>query len=291
MKILVAVDGSPDSNEAVSAVAHMATRLPAEIKVVTVVNPPDVPIDSSADLWVPQLMQQQEEIAKATLQRAAETLAGNGTVTTESMAGHVSHSILEAADDFGADLVVTGAIGHSPVSRIVLGSVSDDVATHAKQSVMVFRQGDLFADADQPVRVTIAYDGSESADKAIADFAEFAWAPDAIINVVSVAVKLEMFGQDLMPAAIEEAAKRRADALRLAEAAAERLKAAGCVTVAATMVESDHTGEGVLNAAADHDSDLIIVGDKGHGFVARLFMGSTSRYVLRHAKQSVLIAR
>ncbi|TWU61886.1 universal stress protein [Crateriforma conspicua] len=290
MKILIAVDGSPDSMEAVKAIGRLTEKTPSQILLATVVNPPEVPIDASADLWVPQLLQQQEELAASTLDNAAAMLAGHDHVTTKTCTGHVTHSILDTADEYGADLIVIGAVGHSAVARIVLGSVSDDVATHAKQSVLVYRRSEGFAAGGNDLRVTVAYDGSDSSEKALVDFANVDWSGDAIVNVVSVASRLEMFGQEITPAAIEESAKRRTDAKRLAVVGAERLKK-HVATVAATMMESDHLGEGIMKAAAEHNSGLIVVGDKGHGFVARLLMGSTSRYVLRHATQSVLIAR
>ncbi|MEM9644829.1 MAG: universal stress protein [Planctomycetota bacterium] len=290
MRILLAVDGSEDAMHAADAVSKMRTHEPADVHVVTVVNPPEVAVDSSAEIWLPQLLEEQQKGAERTLESARSRLAeGSCRVTTQICGGHIAHAILDAAEKFDADLIATGAVGHSPVSRILLGSVSDDVATHAKQSVMVFRTGELFK-LDRPLRVTLAYDGSESADKVIDDLSEFAWAKDANIDVVCVSTRIEMFGQEFTPAAIEDSARRRVDAQRLAENGVSRLQPTN-TGATATMLESDHTGEGILKAAEQHGSDMIIVGDKGHGLVTRLLLGSTSRYVLRHANQTVLIAR
>ncbi|MEO9593491.1 universal stress protein [Rhodopirellula bahusiensis] len=57
------------------------------------------------------------------------------------------------------------------------------------------------------------------------------------------------------------------------------------------LVEGDHVGEALINYAEMHGCDLIMTGDSDSGLLTRLFMGSTSRYVLRHATCSVLIVR
>ena len=54
---------------------------------------------------------------------------------------------------------------------------------------------------------------------------------------------------------------------------------------------SDHIGEAIVKYAEDNNCDLLVVGDSHRSFLNRVFLGSTSRYVLRHAGCSVAIAR
>jgi nucleotide-binding universal stress UspA family protein len=49
--------------------------------------------------------------------------------------------ILEAADQFGADLLIVGSHGRGFWGRLTLGSVSDAVVHHAKYPVLVVRTG------------------------------------------------------------------------------------------------------------------------------------------------------
>ncbi len=47
--------------------------------------------------------------------------------------------IVDQAADYKADVIVLGAIGHSAVFRILLGSTADYVANHASCSVLIAR--------------------------------------------------------------------------------------------------------------------------------------------------------
>jgi nucleotide-binding universal stress UspA family protein len=48
--------------------------------------------------------------------------------------------IVEVADEWGADLIVVGSHGYRMWERVLLGSVSQSVATHAKCSVWIVRE-------------------------------------------------------------------------------------------------------------------------------------------------------
>ena len=49
--------------------------------------------------------------------------------------------------------------------------------------------------------------------------------------------------------------------------------------------------EGIMEAATNHEPDLIVIGTHGHSRFSRLLMGSTAEKVLRHAPCSVLTVR
>jgi nucleotide-binding universal stress UspA family protein len=60
-------------------------------------------------------------------------------ITTEIVEGSPKELIVEAAEKWGADLVVLGCHGFGPVKRFLLGSVSQAVALHAPCSVQIVR--------------------------------------------------------------------------------------------------------------------------------------------------------
>lgn len=62
-------------------------------------------------------------------------------IRSQIVEGHPGSTIVEQAGSLGAELVVLGAIGMNTLNRIMLGSVSDFVATHAPCSVLVVRPG------------------------------------------------------------------------------------------------------------------------------------------------------
>ncbi|MCA9258664.1 MAG: universal stress protein [Planctomycetales bacterium] len=57
------------------------------------------------------------------------------------------------------------------------------------------------------------------------------------------------------------------------------------------VIEAEHVGQAVTDFADSRNIDFVVVGDTERGMLGRLFMGSVSRYVLRHATSSVWISR
>ncbi|HKG22127.1 MAG TPA: universal stress protein, partial [Blastocatellia bacterium] len=53
--------------------------------------------------------------------------------------GHPRYLITDEAERWGADLIVVGSHGYQGLTRLLLGSVSQAVASHAKCSVEIVR--------------------------------------------------------------------------------------------------------------------------------------------------------
>jgi nucleotide-binding universal stress UspA family protein len=73
--------------------------------------------------------------------KAIQTLKTNKALTADAalVPGSPRPVILDEAEDWGADLIVVGSHGYSAWKRLVLGSVSQAVVSHAKCSVEVVR--------------------------------------------------------------------------------------------------------------------------------------------------------
>ena len=146
MKILLAIDGSVFSDAAVEEIAQKPWPAASEVKVISVVEPPLLPI---FETWVPpdsyfdELETAAENQARAAVEKAAARLRkqqGNGlVVTTEIIAGHPKYTITDEAEAWGADLIVVGSHGYRGLTRLWLGSVSQAVASQAKCSVEIVR--------------------------------------------------------------------------------------------------------------------------------------------------------
>ena len=73
------------------------------------------------------------------------------------------------------------------------------------------------------------------------------------------------------------------------ERVAQRARAAGAN--AAGMTWDGDAGESIVEAAAAEHADLIVVGTHERGAVGRLFLGSVSDHVVRHAGCPVMVVR
>jgi nucleotide-binding universal stress UspA family protein len=81
--------------------------------------------------------------AEAAVKLAAAKLGGGQNadplVSTQVLKGSPKRTIVEEAEAWGADLIVVGSHGYRLWERMLLGSVSQAVAAHAKCSVEIVR--------------------------------------------------------------------------------------------------------------------------------------------------------
>jgi nucleotide-binding universal stress UspA family protein len=298
MKVLLAVDGSEHSLAACRYLTAFPLPKPLQVEIVTVVNPPDVVLSTQSELWYPQFIEHQEELARQATIASREAIRElDARVSSHEMMGHIGHCIVERAADEKFDLVVVAAKGHSALERVLLGSVSDYVATHAPCSVLVVRQAideNGQANAIESSAIikhgTVAIDDRDISQRVMKHLCQYPWTTDHHLTAVTASVKLEVFREDILATTMDEAARRRTVALRCAEAAAEKLAECGA-SANGHSIEVEHVGYGLVQYAEESGSDLVVLGDSGRGFVSRLLLGSTCRYVLHHVHCSVLIVR
>lgn len=140
MKILLAHDGSEQSEKALARAADLAGKLSAELTVVSV--SPDLCLPS-AELSTDEcdvMAQAFDKEARGILKKVRESLASRGIeakVLAES--GRAAEKIVETAQSMGADLIVLGSRGKHGASRFFLGSVSGKVAEHAGCDVLIVK--------------------------------------------------------------------------------------------------------------------------------------------------------
>jgi nucleotide-binding universal stress UspA family protein len=148
MKILLAVDGSPESDAAVDEIAARPWDANSEVRVISAVDlsrsPTGEPFGVLREYYA-EIERAEKQSARAAVERAAAKLrAGAGTrnlrITTEVLAGSPKRAIVEDAERFGADLIVVGSHGYGGLKRFLLGSVSQAVALHAPCSVEIVRR-------------------------------------------------------------------------------------------------------------------------------------------------------
>jgi len=65
----------------------------------------------------------------------------------------------------------------------------------------------------------------------------------------------------------------------------------GLETPAEIVVRTGRPYEEIINAAKEHDINLIIISTHGHSGLKRVFLGSTAERVVRHAPCPVLVVR
>jgi nucleotide-binding universal stress UspA family protein len=292
MRVLLAVDGSPSSNAAVSAVASTHWPRGSVVRVVSVVgHAPRVPLDVAFAGPFPAIDESDPTTRRQfALADAVRELGGDGRpVESILLIGRPASAIVEEAGAFDADLIVVGSRGHGPWETMLLGSVSAEVVDHSPCPVLVVRDRRL-----EPI--VFGTDGSEGARRAERMLADWPLHPGTKVTVVSVADESSWLGA--APIGLPEGgAGPVGDLTRIAREEAHRLSRETTVSLAQAGIDASvevregHAAHEVVAVANEIGAGLIVVGSRGHSGLKRVLLGSVARNILLHAGCSVLVVR
>jgi nucleotide-binding universal stress UspA family protein len=224
----------------------------------------------------PTLMKEQEEASEQLLEdeRAAAGVEAELLSVTASTPGAGLHKKAEA---MGADLIVVGSSSRGLLGRAMIGDDTRAALNGAPCAVAIAARG--YAEHPLPLaRIGVAYNGSPEAGTALAAAREVA-APDRaeIYALEVVSIPTYAFTGLVQPAFGETVD------VMLSEANARMAELEGA------------RGRAVYGLAGEElaqfggDVDLLVVGSRSYGPVRRLVLGSTSGYLQRHARCSLLV--
>jgi nucleotide-binding universal stress UspA family protein len=141
-RILVPVDGSSASLRAVDKAVVLAQAFGGGIDLISVVDAyPFVGIGADYAFGQSEYMTAATASANQALARAeAAVLAAGLPCQRKVIESHVAHEgILGAAETLGSDLIVMGSHGNRGLQKLLLGSTTQRVLSHADLPVLVVR--------------------------------------------------------------------------------------------------------------------------------------------------------
>ena len=144
LRILIAIDGSPDSKAAVQAILSRSWPVGAKFLLVSVVDPKKstfIERLAPADIrWFIEQVDDEREITRQMLESFAKKLRKrNRNVTCRIRKGDPRHVLVNEARAWQADCIFMGARGLTHLKRFFMGGVSTAVAALADCSVEVVR--------------------------------------------------------------------------------------------------------------------------------------------------------
>jgi universal stress protein A len=141
MKLLLAVDGSEYSQEAVSLITAHFNSSTTEIRLLHVLSPGASSTPPQPARRNPPEIEEIEKGVPFSAEHLADALRRAGfRVDSAVETGEVRSTIIDFAVSWGADLIVIGSHAHEGLSRFLLGSVAESVVRHAPCSVLVVRR-------------------------------------------------------------------------------------------------------------------------------------------------------
>lgn len=142
--ILVASDGSSVSSLAAQAAVDLARSCGASIVALSIAVPEAPPLIEGGMVFDPgqqadDLLEYAHGVVDA-LAKAARA-AGVECIPVTRIAPDASQAIVMAAREYRCDLIVMGSHGRRGLSRLLAGSVTQEVLVSAPVPVLVYRPG------------------------------------------------------------------------------------------------------------------------------------------------------
>ena len=140
--IILATDGSPSAQKACETAIALAKVHGAKITAAFVVDPyPYMSLgEDSASAFQAYMNAAHASSAKVTGKLAEQAKESGVHLDTLVIEGDgVATSILTAAKDVGADLLVLGSHGRTGIERLILGSVASKVLSMSTVPVLIVR--------------------------------------------------------------------------------------------------------------------------------------------------------
>jgi len=146
-RILIAVDGSPYSEPAVSAAVEIATKFNGQVFVLHV-REHDRGRAGAFPMETPQDALELVSDTVKTLRAAGVTATGE---VHGEVAGYAAKDIVDTAKKQAADLIVMGSRGLSDIAGLFVGSVTHKVLQLAHIPVLVVRPPEAPVEKLEPV--------------------------------------------------------------------------------------------------------------------------------------------
>ncbi len=145
MKILIAVDNSKCSHEAVVSVAERLWHDDTQIQVVHVmepVSPEYASLYATYSTAYGQVVAERLSDAQKLVKLEAEYLKQEiprAKIESSVLEGPVKECLIEKAKEWQADLIVIGSHGRTGINKLILGSVAESVLSSSPCSVEIIR--------------------------------------------------------------------------------------------------------------------------------------------------------
>lgn len=283
--ILVAVDGSPESDAAVRWATREAELRELPITLAHVVVPvvttwPVRSLQTEFNEW-------QEDNARQVLEQAQKTLRSTlgdselSNVGTEVLHDYAVPALVKASRD--ARMIVVGSRGMGPVGRAVLGSVSSGVVHHAHCPVAIVH-ADEAQTPDHASPVLLGIDGSPASEAATAlAFDEASRRQVELVALhawsdVGVFPVLGMYWQEYEDEGHEVLGERLAGWQEQYPDVVVRRR-----------IVCDRPARWLIDES--QQAQLVVVGSHGRGGFPGMLLGSVSTAVAEGAKTPVIVVR
>ena len=285
MKILLAVDGSDESYEAVRSLKYLSRSEEVLLVHVLDVPAPAYPVmmrELAQDIYR-TLERTMRDDGTRLLERVRSLLPmGTGPITEHLLVGSPADQIVELAEKHQVGLTLLGTRGFGPIKERLLGSVAHRVLSFAPGAKFV-----LTRPLKTLRRILLPLLGAHDAEQAF-EFLQrkpFRNLPEITLCSI-VPTTRPPWTTDAVSAEQMEAHALR-HARDFLEDISAKLAALGYTTHSTATVGTAVAG--ILTEAKAVDADLILLGSRGRHGVVRMVLGSVSHALLHQGAYPLMI--
>jgi nucleotide-binding universal stress UspA family protein len=284
--IIIAVDGSAESDAAISWAAREASMRHEHVTLMHVVQPVVLSWPVSAEQTT--VAEWQEDNARHVIDHARDGLSAAVDLPhppdfrTEVLNAHPVDALVDASED--ARMIVVGSHGRGALGRLLLGSVSRGVVENAHCPVALIHTDEGSAPVDPKAPVLLGVDGSPASEAAIQWafdeasrrgvelIALHAWSDVAVFPILGMDWRTyQSQGEELLAERLAGWQERYPDVH-----VSRRLV---CDTPARWLLEESQNAQ------------LVVLGSHGRGGFAGMRLGAVSAAVAQSTKVPVIVVR
>jgi nucleotide-binding universal stress UspA family protein len=275
--LLIATDGTPQSDAAIALARLLPLGDQDEVKVVTIVDNAPIPWGSVDRSVINDYKRGLRQEARSKTQAQLDRL-GDKQWSFEVRAGNPATTIAELAKESHARIVVVGLGGHGPAARLFGNETALQLMRISRVPVLAV-DGKLKA---LPKRILVAMNFSEASIEAARLALEIA-APHAIVTLVHV-----------VPWERKEYVPEQWFRDHEAHVGSQLTRVTGWLDQGCNFrihqkVLYGAPAPSLLACAEELDADLIVAGTHNRGFIGRVLGGETLSKLVRGARRSMLV--
>lgn len=278
-KILIAVDGSESSTNALHQAFKLANQEKCWITVTSVVPPYEGEIETLGIADIRASLRKPFEDALAEVNKIATT--ERMLIKTVLEEGEIYERIVDLADAENCQVIVMGRRGRSRTERTRVGHVTARVIGHTSRDVLVVPAGTAIGWK----KIVIATDGSRQSASAVDQAIAFARSYGGELRVISAVDVTGEFHAEA-PQVVEELVRKAKT-----YTAAVKEKAAAAGLRAESFIAEGDAADAVTKLARTESADVIVVGSHGRTGLHRLLMGSVTERIIGSAACPVLVVK
>lgn len=289
MKFLVPVDFSDITNPLLKTVKLAAQKHNAEVHLLHVISPvvylpyPETLGVSVIDIEII------EEIEKEKKREAEEKLKGLKDflsplkVETHIEIGEAADVILEYEEKLNPDIVFLGSHKKGLIEKILIGSTTEKVVKHGKSSDFVIKGKEVTFSKS----VVVAYDFSETAQKAVEFALKFLEPFDVKVKLLHINEPLELPLIERLKEHFHERFSQ--EKIKILEEISRRFKNLGKETEV-IFREGESPVKEILDLVNNaEDVELLIIGSRGLSGLKRIILGNTASKLLSKINKPIFV--